>query len=257
MPITNRFRAFAPPAQLTERESTFGGGFLLLAALTVALGVGIGVAGYLWHSPKPSDAVSDAVASATAPRETPMALAPLPELDDGSWTDADLHRCSEEAAAAADAASKRKLAAVSADRVGLGAPDPKMVERSAYLLCSIANKPGHLCKSYWHDKLVDAIRLYASDFHNVSKSAYWTKVSLAERTRVDVGNKDLRVMADDIDQTTRDVMKMNDEIVTALRALVANGIVQKSEFGRFLGLGVPPDIATMLGDGPAVRHVCG
>ena len=31
--------------------------------------------------------------------------------------------------------TKRKLAAVSADRVGLGGPDPGMVERSTYLLC--------------------------------------------------------------------------------------------------------------------------
>ncbi len=58
-------------------------------------------------------------------------------------------------------------------------------------------------------------------------------------------------MTDDIDQTTREVVKMNEEIAAALRALVADGIVEKADFGNFLGLGVPPDIAKLLGDGPA------
>jgi hypothetical protein len=256
METSNRLRDYAPRA--APRESQFSGGFLAVAAVAVALGVGIGIAGFFWRSSSPQASVADVVASATARRDT-AAPAPLPETDDGEWTDADLRRCGEEAAAAADAASKRKLAAVSADRVGLGAPDPKMVERSAFLLCSASNKPRHLCQNYWHDQLLNAVKVYAADYHTVSASAYWTKVSLAERAGAETRatSEDLRVMADDIDQTTRDVMKMNEEIVAALRALVADGILEKADFGKVLGLGVPPDIANLLGDGPAVRHICG
>jgi hypothetical protein len=256
MATSNRLRDYAPRA--APRESQFSGGFLMVAAATVLLGIGIGIAGFFWRSSPSQTSVADVVASATARRDT-AAPAPLPEADDGNWTDADLRRCGEEAAAAADAASKRKLAAVSADRVGLGAPDPKMVERSAFLLCSTSSKPRHFCQNYWHDRLLGAIKVYVADFRTVSTSAYWTKVSLAERVRADsrANSDELRVMADDIDQTTREVMKMNEEIVAALRALVADGIVEKADFGKFLGLAVPPDIAKLLGDGPALRHVCG
>ncbi len=256
MARTNRIRNDYGSQATIPRESTFSGGFLLLAAATLALGVGFGVASYFWQS-SPSPQVLDAVASATAPRQTPIAGTHPTELDDGTWTDADLRRCGAEATAAGDAASQRKLAAVSSDRVGLGAPDPKMVERSAFLLCSAQSKPRHLCQRYWHGKLVEAIRVYASDFHNVTFSAYWTKVTLAERARSESNNRDLRTMADDIDQTTRDVMTMNEEIVAALRVLVSDGILKKEEFGEFFGLGVPPDIANMLGGGPAIRQVCG
>jgi len=269
MATSNRLREYAPhpPAQ---RESPFAGGFLLATLGTLVLGAAIGIGGYFLFSGKKEPDISEAVRSATAPRETPQPTtapdatpqptpAPLPVADDGSWTEADLKRCGEEAAAAREAASKRKLAAVSADRVGLGAPDPKMVERAAFLLCSARTKPRHLCQSYWHGKLLAAIRVYATEFSTVATSAYWTKVTLAERVRAGAGanQEELRVMAEDIDQTTRDVAKMHEEIVAALRALVANGILAKDEFGKFFGLGVPPDIAKMLGDGPALRQVCG
>ncbi len=230
----------------------------MLAALgTLVLGAAIGVAGYFLFKPSTPPEVSEAVLSATAPRAPELAL--RPEIDDGDWTDADLKRCGDEAAAAREAASKRKLAAVSADRVGLGAPDPKMVERSAFLLCSVSNKPRHLCERYWHGKLIEAVRAYAIDLRTVTASAYWTKVSLAERARADsrANADELRIMTDDIDQTTRDVAKMQEEITAALRALVADGILEKADFGKFFGIGVPPDISELLGDGPAVRNVCG
>ena len=44
-------------------------------------------------------------------------------------------------------------------------------------------------------------------------------------------------MADDIDQTTRDVTKMHEEIVAALRVLVSDGILKKEDFGNFFGFG--------------------
>jgi hypothetical protein len=259
MATSNPIRDFAP--HQVRRDSSFGGGFLIAAVATLALGVGIGVAVFFWRS-SPRDAASDAVAaavaSATAPRATPMETPPL-EIDDGTWTDADLRRCGNEAGAASDAASKRKLAAVSADRVGLGGPDPKMVERSAFLLCSVSAKPLHLCHGYWHNKLVEAVSTYATEFHNVSSSAYWTKVTLAEQVRANAATNhaELQALADDLDQTTRDVAKMHEEITAALRALVADGILEKREFAKFLGYGVPPNINALLGDGKAVRHVCG
>jgi hypothetical protein len=260
MAMPQRLRDYAP--REVEPERAFGGGFLLVAAAALVLGFGVVLAIYFLRSPGPepiSDAVAAAIASATAPRTEPAdpSLRTLP--DDGEWTDADLKHCSEEAEAAGEIASKRKLAAVSADRVGLGAPDPKMVERAANLLCSARTKPLHLCQPYWRDRLLEAIRVYASDFRNVSSSAYWTKVSLAERARADitVDAETLQVMADDIDQTTRDVAKMHEEIATTIRALVRDGIVSLDDFGVFFGMGVPPEISALLGNGRAERHVCG
>ena len=256
MATTNRLRDLAP--RQAPRESPLAGGFLLLVAATLVLG-GAGVGGYLLLSSKPgAPDVTDAVLSAATGRRNATAAAPV-EADDGTWGDADLQRCDAEAAAAAETASKRKLAAVSANRVGLGAPDATFVQRAAYLLCSARSKPRHFCQGYWHDRLVEGVRAYAQEFAEVRQSAYWTKVNLAEQARANTGASQevLRAASDDIDQTTRDAMQLHAEIAEALRALVADGILSSGDFGVFFGMGVPPDVAALLGDRRAVRRVCG
>jgi hypothetical protein len=252
-PTSDGFRHYAP--RRAARELPFAGGFVTIAMAAIVFGAGIGIVGYFWSAPAP-DLSQAVVAATTGPRAEP---APLPVADDGSWGDADLSHCSDEASAAADEAAKRKLAAVSADRVGLGAPDAEMVRRAAFLLCSASHKPLHLCKAYWRGSIEDAIRVYAADFHKVKSSAYWTKVNLAERARQEAGAdaQSLQNFADDLDQTTRDMMKMHDEITAALRSLVTDGIIPRDDFGNFFGLGVPPEIAAMLGDAKPVRQLCG
>lgn len=226
---------------------------MLAALLTCAFGVGVVVAGYFWMA---QTEVSQTVLSATG-RSDPVA-APLP-VDDGSWTDADIRDCGTQATAAAETAQKRKLAAVSADRVGLGGPDAAMVERSTYLLCGASRKPLHLCDSYWRDWFMQAIKAHATDFHQVSETAYWTKVHLAEKANRDAAAKQQswQTLSDDLDQTTREVAKMHDDITAAFRALITDGIIDPDDFGVFLGLGIPPDIGAMIGDARAVRHLCG
>ena len=238
--------------QQKRAEGLSSGGFLLAALLTCAFGVGVVVAGYFWMS---SPEFSQAVVSATG-RGGPAA-APTP-LDDGTWTDNDMRDCRMQAAAAADTANKRKLAAVSADRVGLGGPDAAMVERSTYLLCSASRKPLHLCDSYWRDWFIQAIKGQATDFRQVSASAYWTKVNVAERARSGATAKQQQwqTVSDDLDQTTREIGKMHDDITAAFRSLIADGIVDPADFAVFLGMGIPSDIAAMIGDARPLRRLC-
>jgi hypothetical protein len=258
MATTNRLRDLAP--RQAPRESPLAGGFMLLAVAALVVG-GAGVGGFMLLSSKPAppDVATDLLSAATGRRDASAPATAPAEVDDGTWGDADLRRCDTEAADAAEAASKRKLAAVSANRVGLGAPEASFVQRAAYLLCSARNKPRHLCQRYWHDRLVDGVKAYAREFADVRQSAYWTKVGLAEQARASssASQEALRATAADIDQTTRDVMKLNQEIADALRLLVANGILSRDDFGFVFGFGVPPDIRTLLGDGQAVRNVCG
>jgi hypothetical protein len=229
------------------------GGFMLAALLTCAFGVGIVVAGYFWMA---QTEVSQTVLSATA-RSDPVA-APLP-IDDGSWTDADIRDCKTQATAAAETAQKRKLAAVSGDRVGLGGPDAAIVERATYLLCGASRKPLHLCDGYWRDWFLQALKAHAADFRKVSSSAYWTKVNLADNARRDAAARQQgwQTFSEDIDQTTREVSKMHDDIIFAFRSLIADGIVDPDDFGVFLGLGIPADIGAMIGETRALRHLCG
>lgn len=247
-----RFRQ--QPPQRGRGEGLSSGVFLLAALLAGAFGIGVVIAGYLWMAaPAP---VSDAVLSATA-RSEPAAAPPA--LDRGEWTDADMRACRKLAADAAETAKKRKLAAVSADRVGLGGPDAEIVERATYLLCGATTKPLHLCERYWRDWLLKAVKAHAVDFRKVSETAYWTKVHVAEKARKEAVEKQKgwQTISDDLDQTTREVSKMHDDIVAALRSLIRDGIIEPADFGKFLGFGIPYEIRAMIGNASQQRDVCG
>lgn len=240
--------------QQTRGEGLSAGGFLLATLLTVAFGVGVVVAGYFWMSgPSLSP---DAVSSATG-RANPAALSP--QIDDGTWSDSDISICKHMATAAAEVAAERKLAAVSADRVGLGGPDPGMVERSTYLLCGATTKPTHLCQGYWRKWYVTAIGEHAAEFKQVAQQGYWTKYNVAERARQGAGEtqSQWQTISDDLDQTTREVAKMHEDIVASLRSLVADGIILPEHFAKFLGLGIPTEIGRMIGGVTPVRNRCG
>ena len=246
-----------PVPQQTRGEGFSAGGFLLAALLTAAFGVGVVVAGYfLMAGPTLSPDLSDAVSSATG-RADPAA--PLPQVDDGTWTDSDIRDCKDKATAAGEVAKKRKLAAVNADRVGLGGPDSGIVERSTYLLCGATTKPTHLCQDYWRKWYITAIREHAAEFKQVSQQAYWTSHNVAERARQGAGEaqSELQTLSDDLDQTTREVAKMHEDIVASFRSLVADGIILPAHFAKFLGLGIPTEIGKMIGGVTPVRNRCG
>jgi hypothetical protein len=229
-------------------------GFAALALATIMFGATLGAMSFFWTAP---DDVSRSVIAATTGAPSASIPNPAAAFDD-SWEDADIRACGEEANAAAKAASKRKLLSVSNDRVGLGGPDPDMVERTTYLLCNIETKPRHLCKAYWRANLIDAIKTHAADFHKVTQSAYWAKVDLARQTRMAEGidPSSVKSLSDDLDVTTREVARMHGDISAALQRLVENGIVKRDAFGAFLGYGIPPAIAEMLGDARPTRHLC-
>jgi hypothetical protein len=232
-----------------------GTAFLVAMLLACAFGVGAVVGGYfLLSGPFPTPDVADAVTSATTMAETPLPVAPD---DDGSWTDADIRGCKEEATRAAEVAKRRRLAAVSEDRVGLGGPDPGIVERATYLLCGATHKPLHLCQNYWRSWFIKAIKAYAKEFRDVATSSYWTKVHVAERARRDAeGQGEWQTITDDLDQTTREVAMMHEDIVAAFRSLIVDGIISPAEFSAFFGFGIPTEIRKMIGDAQPLRERC-
>ena len=141
-----------------------------------------------------------------------------------------------EATAAADAAKRRKLAAVSADRVGLGGPDTEMVERTTYLLCgatpqAAASLPVLLAKVV-HGQPSRRMR---HDFRNRSLSRLLDQGQRRGNARArPTGNQaQWQTISDDLDQTTREVANMHEEIIAAFRSLVADGIILPDAFRRF------------------------
>jgi hypothetical protein len=227
------------------------------ALLAGAFGVGVVVAGFSWMARSAvAPEVSEVVTSATGRSEPAK---PVGQIDDGTWTDADIRGCREEATAAAEVAKRRRLAAVSDDKVGLGGPDPAMVERATYLLCGATNKPLHLCQNYWRGWFVQALKAYAKEFRDISTSSYWTKVHVAERAQRDSSESagEWQTITDDLDQTTREVATMHDDIVAAFRSLIADGIISPDEFGAFFGFGIPTEIGKMIGTARPLRDRCG
>jgi hypothetical protein len=133
-----------------------------------------------------------------------------------------------------------------------------MVKRATHLLCTAETKPLHLCQRYWRDDFVEAIEAYAGDYRKASTSAYWTKVNIAERARKASARQQaaFQTLSDDLDQTTREVMQMHEEIVAAFRKLIADGIIRPDAFGVFLGVGIPPDIENMIGGARPTKQAC-
>lgn len=250
---------FRPTPQLSRGNEPSLGRFVLLAAVAGIVGAAV-VVTYILTSSQPSSQgasqdVAEAIAAATAPRET----GPVLKIDDGSWTEADIRGCSEEAAAAADAADKRWAAAVSAGRAGAGSPSSEMVKDTAYLLCTASHKPRHLCKRYWRSGFMKAIKEHAAAFRDVKSQTYWTMHAVTERARHDgtLEQSEWEAITTGLRQTTQEVADMHEEIVAAFRRLIADGIIDPKDFGVFFGLGIPPDIAEMVGGTRAERSLCG
>ncbi len=228
-------------------------GFILTTLVCCAFGAAA-VFGYVALS-APTEP-SEAIIAATGPR----ALERLENMpDDGTWTEEDIAHCRSEAAAAGEAAAGRRLLAVSNDRVGLGGPSDSVIERSTHLLCTATRKPTHLCKRYWGNQLIEAIKAYAKDFRDVASRAYWNQHEIAEQARRAGGTRqaEWESAAGDLRQTTQELARLDEEIVAALRGLVADGIVDPDAFGVFFGLGIPPDIARMIGGARPLRDRCG
>jgi len=215
--------------------------------------VGAGaVVGYVTMS---TPAPAPAIAAATGPRGP---AEPPPEVDDGTWTEADMKHCRSVAERAGDAAAARMLTAVGANRVGLGGPSETMIEQAAHLLCEATRKRLHLCQGYWRKQLIAAVKDYAAEFRKVSSEIYWTNYNVAERAKRNSANDqaDWQSVTDDLRQTTGEMARMHEEILGAFRVLIADGIVDPDDFGVFLGLGIPSDIEKMIGDARRVRRLC-
>lgn len=217
------------------------------------------VFGYLAMADRePGPAIDPAIVAATAPR------APIEELreiaDAGSWGEEDRAYCAEQAKVAADTAAERRLFAVSADRTGLGGPTTEIVQQAAHLSCVATRKPLHLCESYWRNQFIAAFKDYVFKFRDISRQAYWTSYSVAERARRTVAEDQQEILetaTNDLRQTTREFAEMDEKITDAFRALIADGIIDPDVFGKFFGLGIPPEIAARIGDARAVRQLCG
>ena len=244
-----------PTPQQSRGTTLSTGSFALTALVCGALGAGVVTGVFLMSDPEPAqtDAAFEAIAAVTGrlePRDDSVVV------DDGTWTDADLEYCAAEAAAASKAAAERRLIAVSTGREGLGGPSSDMIRQAAYLLCNMTRKPTHLCRGYWHKTIIEDIQDYAPAFREVTKQAYWMNYDLLERRQGSVEDSFRQIVTNDIRQTTRELARLHDEITEAFRTLIADGIIKPDAFGVFFGLGIPPDIAAMIGDAERVRNVC-
>jgi hypothetical protein len=65
-----------------------------------------------------------------------------------------------------------------------------------------------------------------------------------------------QTITDDLDQTTREVATMHDDIVAAFRSLIADGIISTDDFSAFFGFGIPSEIRKMIGDARPLRERC-
>jgi hypothetical protein len=231
----------------------------LTALVSIAVGA-TAVFGYLALSDRDTRPTTEAVIAATAPRG-PIEEPSEPKIaDDGTWEDADIRYCADEAKGAADAAAERRLFAVSADRTGLGGPSTEIVERAAHLLCTATRKPRHLCQGYWHNKFTSAFKAYLVAFRDISRQAYWTGYNVAERARRTLKEDQQEILetaTSDLRQTTREFAEMEEKITAAFRSLIRDGIIDPDEFGKFFGLGIPPEIAARIGDAQPIRDRCG
>ncbi len=224
-----------------------------MTALVVGVVGAAAVVGVLAMPSSPPEH-DDTIAAATARRDQPEE----PRIvDDGTWTDDDIAYCRQQARTAASAAEERKHLAVSAGRVGLGSPGSDMVERSAHLLCSASRKPSHLCETYWRKQFIEAVKAYAVSFRDVSQQSYWSDYEVGRRAKEATGDTDWQSIADDIRQTTHEMAEMHAAIVAAFRSLIADGIIDPDDFGIFFGLGIPPEVAALIGDARRVKRVCG
>ena len=132
----------------------------------------------------------------------------------------------DKANAAAEAAKARKLAAVSADQVGLGGPEPEMVERATYLLCGATQKRLHLCQDYWRGWFERRSRTTPRISPASPPRPTGRESALQEQARRNAGDaKTWQTVTNDLDQTTREIGRMHDDITAAFRGLIADGII--------------------------------
>ena len=210
----------------------------IAAVATLALGVGIGVAGFFWRSSSPQTSVADVVASATAPTRHCRAGAAAgdrrrragltPTSGAAATRRARRRRRLETQARRRQRRPGRSRRPGPEDGGALRLP-PVQRERQA-----APSLPG-----YWHDKLVEAVkhlrrRLPQRELFGLLDEGHPGGAGARERS--DEPCEELQALADDLDQTTRDVAKMHEEITAALRALVADGILEKSRIREVPGL---------------------
>ncbi len=226
--------------------------------MSIAVGAAA-VFGYIALTGPAEQPAVEAVIAATAPRG-PIETPAEPEIvDDGTWSDEDIRYCADEAKAAADAAAERRLFSVSADRVGQGGPTAEMMERAAHLLCTSTRKPLHLCRRYWRDKFIGDFKNYVIAFRDISRQAYWTSYNVGEQARRTLAQdrqEILQTATSDLRQTTREFAEMDEKITTAFRQLITDGIIDPTVYGKFFGLGIPPEISAKIGDAHQVRDLC-
>ena len=133
------------------------------------------------------------------------------------------------------------------------------MQRATYLLCGATRKRLHLCESYWRDWFINAIKKHALDFKAISTSAYWTKVTIADRARKASGHRPaaMQTLSDDLDQTTPRGRQDARRHHCGVPLPDSDGIIDPGEFGVVLGFGIPPEIAAMIGGAQPERQLCG
>lgn len=232
---------------------------LLIAAVAVIAVGSFGYFGYAtWLAPRVAPAqVKVALASPLSqptPQSKPPAdqSAPAAADTDFAWTDADGSRCRAAARAAAEAPLPVD-AALSQRSVTEG-----FASMATLVECQMASKTMRFCQPEQKAKLVAAVHDYLDkmDFIVLGMGVQGAPMAvLGEALGGEVAFGS--AVYDMQKEATFAAMRVHHKkVVAAIRALVRDGVVTQSDFGTFMGMGVPSSIKEMLADVEIERSIC-
>lgn len=227
-----------------QTESGRGGGrdnWLVFAVLLVAVGL-LGYFGIAWwvkqRAPEPPAAPSVAVASAPA--------------EPAAWTEKDTAQCRAFANKAGSAPIPSEMTlAVRSVTDGFGV-------MASYLECQLTTKITRLCSPEAKAVLVGQVNDYLARTDLITTGLHLQGAPMAVLGEMFGGEISAGSSIYDIEKdSTFAYMKMyNDRVVLGLKKLAQGGLIEASDFGSFMGMGVPAVITEMIGSIKPERRGC-
>lgn len=232
---------------------------LLIALVAVVAVASFGYFGYAtWLAPRVAPAQAKVALASLAPQPTPQSKppagqsAPASADTDLAWTDADASRCKAEARAAA--AEPPPAEAILVERT----VTEGFAGLATQVECSITSKVKRFCAPAGKATLVAAVHDYLDrmDLLVLGMGVQGAPMAILGEAfggEVAFGS----AVYDTQKEGTFAAMRLHHrKVVAAIRALVRDGVVTQSDFGTFMGMGVPSSIKDMLKGVEAERNIC-
>jgi hypothetical protein len=129
---------------------------------------------------------------------------------------------------------------------------------ASFVECNLTTKETRLCDPKAKAAVVAQVNDYLSRVDIITTGLHLQGAPMAVLGEMFGGEISAGSGIYDIEKdATLAYMKIyNDRIVVALRSLARDGLLQESDFGAFMGVGVPSSITAAIGKVTAERHVC-